>query len=188
MKLLSVIDNYIELNYRYMKLVKIIDSSSNSYKYAIAKGDIAYSEGDYKSESSYNYSAEKSKKEIEFAKKELYQLEGLLANVDQTYRDLINGMTITELNDAILFLSEKKDETDKEIERYNQKRKWALEKGDEAYANKKFVEEQEYNTIVSDCRTKGDMLNHFSSNYQSFINDIRDVLHKKADEKSGIKR
>lgn len=171
MKLLSIIDNYIEFNDRYMKLVKIIDGYSNN-----------------KDEETINYSSRKSKEDMELTKKELYQLEGLLANVDQTYRDLINGMTITELNDAILFLSEKKDETDKEIERYNQKRKWALEKGDEAYANKKFVEEQEYNTIVSDCRTKVDRLNHFSSNYQSFINDIRNVLHKKADEKLGIKR
>ena len=171
MKLLSVIDNYIEFNDRYMKLVKIIDGYSNN-----------------KDEETINYSSRKSKEDMELTKKELYQLEGLLANVDQTYRDLINGMTITELNDAILFLSEKKDETDKEIERYNQKRKWALEKGDEAYANKKLVEEQEYNTIVSDCRTKVDRLNHFSSNYQSFINDIRDVLHKRADEKLGIKR
>ena len=174
MKLLSVIDNYIELNNHYMKLVKIINSSSNNEN--------------YKDEESYNYLAEKNKEEMELAKRELFQLEGLLANVDQEYRDLIDGMTITELNDAILFLSEKKDETDKEIERYNQKRKWALEKGDEAYANKKLVEEQEYNTIVSDCRTKVDRLNHFSSNYQSFINDIRDVLHKRADEKLGIKR
>lgn len=171
MKLLSVIDNYIEFNDRYMKLVKIIDGYSNN-----------------KDEETINYSSRKSKEDMELTKKELYQLEGLLANVDQTYRDLINGMTITELNDAILFLSEKKDETDKEIERYNQKRKWALEKGDEAYANKKLVEAQEYNTIVSDCRTNGDRLIHFSSNYQSFINDIRDVLHKKADEKLGIKR
>ena len=171
MKLLSIIDNYIEFNDRYMKLVKIIDGYSNN-----------------KDEETINYSSRKSKEDMELTKKELYQLEGLLANVDQTYRDLINGMTITELNDAILFLSEKKYETDKEIERYNQKRKWALEKGDEAYANKKFVEEQEYNTIVSDCRTKVDRLNHFSSNYQSFINDIRNVLHKKADEKLGIKR
>ena len=171
MKLLSVIDNYIEFNDRYMKLVKIIDGYSNN-----------------KDEETINYSSRKSKEDMELTKKELYQLEGLLANVDQTYRDLINGMTITELNDAILFLSEKKDETDKEIERYNQKRKWALEKGDEAYANKKLVEAQEYNTIVSDCQTNGDRLIQFSSNYQSFINDIRDVLHKKADEKLGIKR
>ena len=171
MKLLSVIDNYIEFNDRYMKLVKIIDGYSNN-----------------KDEETINYSSRKSKEDMELTKKELYQLEGLLANVDQTYRDLINGMTITELNDAILFLSEKKDETDKEIERYNQKRKWALEKGDEAYANKKLVEAQEYNTIVSDCQTNGDRLIQFSSHYQSFINDIRDVLHKKADEKLGIKR
>lgn len=171
MKLLSVIDNYIEFNDRYMKLVKIIDGYSNN-----------------KDEETINYSSRKSKEDMELTKKELYQLEGLLANVDQTYRNLINGMTITELNDAILFLSEKKDETDKEIERYNQKRKWALEKGDEAYANKKLVEAQEYNTMVSDCRTKGDRLIHFSSNYQSFIYDIRNVLHNKADEKLGIKR
>lgn len=171
MKLLSVIDNYIEFNDRYMKLVKIIDGYSNN-----------------KDEETINYSSRKSKEDMELTKKELYQLEGLLANVDQTYRDLINGMTITELNDAIIFLSEKKDETDKEIERYNQKRKWALEKGDEAYANKKLVEAQEYNTMVSDCRIKVDRLNHFSSNYQSFINDIRNVLHNKADEKLGIKR
>jgi len=82
----------------------------------------------------------------------------------------------------------KKTDDERKIEELSQRISWATSKGDTAFANHNFEEEQEYNHISSDCYVEIERINPTLHYYESFINNLNYHANKKVDNDFGTSR
>ena len=150
--------------------------------YATVEGDMAFRDKDYETEKMYNESVRNHNENQSKASRELTQVKQLLEQVHQEYIKAVESLGTRELRNAAITLSVKRLDTQRMIEELSQRRKWAVSKGDIAYREGNFDEEQEYNRIASDCfieSTKTEPKLHY---YEAFIKDIDGYAHNKGEQ------
>ncbi len=185
MDIIAVIEKYIELSVRRDNLKNTIENSKRYYNYAKIEGDMAFYDGDYQLEKGYNDSARRHIETQKKAEKDLSQVEQLLEFTHQTYTRTVESLDEVQLKEAAITMSVKKTDVERKIEELSQRRSWATSKGDTAFANHNFEEEQEYNRISSDCYVEIERIKPTLHYYESFVNDLNYHSNKKVDNDFG---
>lgn len=185
MDIIAVIEKYIELFVRRDKLKNTIEISKRNFDYAKTGGDIAFNEGNYQAEKRYNKSLSLYIEAQEKAKKDLSQVEQLLEFTHQTYTKAVQSLDQIQVKEAAITMSVKKADAERKIEELSQRRSWAHSKGDTAFANQNYEEEQEYNRISSDCYVEIERIRPTLSYYEAFVNDLNYHANKKVENDFG---
>lgn len=185
MDIISVIEKYIELSVRRDNLKNTIENSKRDYAYAKIEGDMAFYDGDYQLEKGYNNSASTHIETQEKSEKELSQVEQLLEFARQIYTKTVQSLDELQLKEAAMTMSVKKTDVERKLEELTQRRIWANSKGDIAFSNHNFQEEQEYNRISSDCYEKIERVKPTLHYYETFINDLNYHADKKVSNDFG---
>ena len=82
-------------------------------------------------------------------------------------------------------MSVKKADIERKLEDLSQRRNWASSRGNTAFANHNFQEEQEYNRISSVCYFEIEKIKPILIYYKSFANDLSYHANKKLDNDFG---
>lgn len=185
MDIIAVIEKYIELSVRCDNLKNTIENSKRYYNNVKIEGNIAFHDEKYQSEKYYNdetiHHIETQKK----AEKNLSQVEQLHEFTYQTYTRAVESLDEVQLKEAAITMSVKKTDVERKIEELSQRISWATSKGDTAFANHNFEEEQEYNRISSDCYVKIERIKPTLHYYEYFVNDLNYHANKKVDNDFG---
>ena len=184
MDIMSIIDRYVERSVRVQKLQEKIESENRGVNYAQIEGDMAFYEKDYDSEKRYNNFANWHKKNITNAQHELSQAKKILEFVHQQYEQTIETMDLIQIKETAIKVSAKKEEIERKIKHLSQRRKWAQHKGDDAFKNHNFNEEQEYNTISSDCYLEIEKISPSLHYYNAFILNLDYRANQQLESKS----
>lgn len=187
MDIMSIIDKYVEISVRVQKLQEEIESEKRGINYAQIEGDMAFYEKDYDLERRYNNSANWHKKNVTNAQHELSQAKQLLEFVHQKYEQAIETMDPIQIKETAIKVSAKKEEIERKIEQLSQRRSWAQSKGDDAFKNHNFNEEQEYNKISSDCYLEIERISPSLHYYNAFVANL-DYRANQQFESKGPKR
>lgn len=185
MDIIAVIEKYIELSVRRDNLKNIIENSKRYHKYASNEGDIAFYDKDYKSEKRYNDSARRHIEIQEKAEKILTKVQELLEITHQTYMTTLQTVTESQIIAVSTTISAKKTDAERQIANLSQRIDWADSKGDTAFANRNFEEEQEYNHIASECYIEIEKIKPKLYYYDTFIKDLNYHATKKVDQDFG---
>lgn len=172
MDILTIIEEYIGLKIRKDNLNSSINSETRGQYYAKVEGDIAFNDGNYAREMGYNASARSYAQKIEEAKRDLEQIERLIEFTNQSYVTMVSSMTSSQLSETASIVSFRKYEIQRQIQQISERRTWAKQKGDEAFANHQLQEELEYNRISSECYITLNELEAKARGYQSIIDDL----------------
>jgi len=182
MDIITIIEQYIELSVRHDRLNNAIQTEEDGYNYAKIEGDMAYYDKNYKLERMYNDSARNHREMKQNAEKELLQVQQLLAIIHATYTETVESLSASQLNEAAITLSVKKAEVERRVNELSQRREWARSKGDIAYNERNFSEEQEYNRISSECYLEIRKIEPTIHYYEAFINNLNYHASKKVDQ------
>lgn len=172
MDLISIIENYVELGIRKINLERDIANFKKFQKYSEIEGDIAFNEGNYERENSYNYSAKVYSEREADAHKELNQVIQLLDFAHQSYNDVISGMDEDRIIEVIDRIQTKREDLQRQIDELSKRKEWANENGDTAFSNQDFALEREYNNISSECYREICKLQPKVLYYQSFVENL----------------
>lgn len=187
MDLMTIIDKYITLSIKRDDLNKIISNCDRNINYAIASGDEAFSEGMYKLEKSYNDSVNDSKYRKVNASYELARVNVLLQEVHGLYTKTVSEMRTKDLEDNKLLCFSEILRLEASINELEQRRKFAMEKGDEAFKINSFYQEEFYNNICNECFEKIEDLKPKLHYYKSFELDLQNRLDMKNSNGNALK-
>lgn len=178
MDLTNIIEEYIKVGSRYDYLRKLITNAENNYFYAKTKGDIAFGNGEYELEESYNESARYSIEAKKTYGTELALLEELLLQLLQSYYSVLSSKKPEELVSIKHYLFTKKEELEKEKLNLENKMNAAKVRGDEAYKNGNIEEELKHNEVSTNCFLEIEKVSTRIEYYNSFVNDIEKYIKK----------
>lgn len=182
---ITVIDKYVELCVKRERLKTTIDNAKKGHHYAKTEGEMAFYNGDYKLEKKYNDSAGYYIQTQEKAAKDLAHIEQLLEFTHQVYTKAVQSLDAVELKDLAITVAEKKTDNERQVEKLSQRSEWAVSKGKEAFASKKFEEERKYNSIADDCYREVGKIEPTLDYYGSFINELNIQADKKVERDFG---
>lgn len=183
MDLISIIENYVELGIRKINLERDIANFIKYQKCSEIEGGIAFSEGDYDRESSYNYSVKVYSDREADARKELNQVIQLLDFAHQSYNDVLSTMDEDRIIEVIDRIQTKREDLQRQIDELSKRKEWANGNGDIAFSIRDYSLEKEYNNISSECYREICKLQPRVLYYQSFIENLLFKIETKSKKK-----
>ena len=185
MDIITIIENYIELNVRHESLEQEVQTEQAGYDYAKIEGDLAYYEKNYKVEKSYNASARSHRENKQKAEKELLEVKQQLGIIHTRYIATIEELDVDQLRETIQTLTAKKELAERTLEGLNRRIERAKSKGDIAYNEHNYEDEREYNRIVSDCYREKRKLEPSIRYYDAFITNLNNFIIRKMGQNIG---
>ncbi len=178
MDIVAIIEKYIELSIRRDNVKQAIEQAKMNYHYSKVEGDMAFHDGDYELEGSYNTSARRWVEEQELSEKDLSQVEHLVDITHNTYEDILQTLDESQLKQAIDILAIKMSDAKQKLEDLSRRRKWASKKGDEEFAKGNYEKEEVYNSISSDCLRETERIKPTVYYYDLFIGNLEYYMNK----------
>ena len=172
MDIVEIIEKCIDLSIRSEELLEIIRNSKQGNQNALFRADVAYNSGNYEMEKVYDEEARKYKEEVETAEDELIQVEYSLKDMRNIYSGIIKTCTEDLLIYARDSINEKKKDFESKAKEYDDKKFEAKAQADEAYKNKEYGKEREYDMASEKYFIESRKCDIKSKKYQNYIFEI----------------
>lgn len=172
MDIMNIIDKYVEISVKRQRVENSISHIDQSIWHTKIKGEGAFREHDFKLEEEYNKANDYYKQMRENLDKELAQVMQELENIHQIYLQKIDSMSKDEIEDASVQCSLKIDEKNKIMEELSEKREFAIQKGNEAFKNHNYTDEQKYNEIAVESYKEVENIKTSLIYYNSFVYNL----------------
>ena len=172
MDIVEIIEKCIDLSIRSEELLEIIRNSKQGNQNALFRADVAYNSGNYEMEKVYDEEARKYKEEVETAEDELIQVEYSLKDMRNIYSGIIKTCTEDLLIYARDSITEKKKDFESKAKEYDDKKFEAKAQADEAYKNKEYGKEREYDMASEKYFIESRKCDIKSKKYQNYIFEI----------------
>lgn len=179
MDIITIIEKYIELSIRRDDLEKTINYCEKSMNYEEIEGDLAFREGNYKSEQSYNKAYRYNSVVKADAQNELDRVMQLLDVINKQYLESIKTLSVEKLKAAAVTMNVKTSDAEREKEELSTRKYYATNLCAKAIADKDSNAGQLYNKISSECYQSIEKINQTIFYYDSFIKDLNDHIIKR---------
>ena len=160
MDLVNIIEKYIELSVKRDQLNSDIQTAKDNFNNAKIEGDMAFQDSNLKLEQRYNNTAEQNSELLNKKEKDL---------------------DASKIKEAAIIIAGKKDEAEQRVSQLLQYKEVYNSKGDAAYAEQNFEQEQKYNQTLMNYDKQLKEIQPLLHYYASFISD----LNMKANLKTG---